>query len=90
MDPGSGLRGEAVMTDNASAPVPSHSAAGAALAGKHIPVDIIAQFRELWSQKHELKRKLKKFDDEFAAEYQRQPTKAEKEVTVSFVCIDGF
>lgn len=42
--------------------------------------DVFAKFRDLWGQKHELKRRLKKFDDDFSAQHNRQPSKAEKEV----------
>jgi hypothetical protein len=45
-----------------------------------MPADVFAKFRDLWGQKHELKRRLKKFDDDFNAQHNRQPSKAEKEV----------
>ena len=48
--------------------------------GSKVPADIFAKYKDLWGQKHELKRRLKKFDDDFAQQHKRQPTKAEKEV----------
>jgi len=45
-----------------------------------IPIDIYAKYKYLLGQKRELKRKLKKFDEEFLQAKGRPPNKADKEI----------
>lgn len=45
-----------------------------------IPVDIYTKYRDLLNQKRDLKKKLKKFDEDFLAKWSRQPKKTDKEV----------
>lgn len=42
--------------------------------------ELITKFREILDQKRELKRKLKKFDEDFLEKYGRNPKKSDKEV----------
>jgi hypothetical protein len=42
--------------------------------------DLLNRYRELQSQKKDIKRQLKRFDEEFAITHGRQPKKADKEV----------
>ena len=45
-----------------------------------IPVDVYAKYKYLLGQKRELKRKLKKFDEDFLHAKGRPPNKADKEI----------
>lgn len=45
-----------------------------------MPADRLAKYKELLNEKRELKRVLKKFDENFIATNHRNPSKADKEV----------
>lgn len=45
-----------------------------------LPSDVFSKYRELLNSKRDLKRRLKKFDEDFFEKYKRQPKKADKEV----------
>jgi hypothetical protein len=53
----------------------------APLAGSHEQaVELIAKYRDLSENKRDLKRKLKKFDEDFLSQHHRAPKKSDKEV----------
>ena len=45
-----------------------------------IPTEIYSKYRELLGEKRELKRKLKRFDEDFESQYGRVPSRSDKEV----------
>lgn len=45
-----------------------------------IPVDIYSKYRELLGEKRDLKRKLKRFDEDFESQHGRVPNRSDKEV----------
>ena len=45
-----------------------------------IPTEIYSRYRELLGEKRELKRKLKRFDEDFEAQHGRTPNRSDKEV----------
>jgi hypothetical protein len=45
-----------------------------------IPSDIYIKYRDILNNKKEMKRKLKKFDEDFLEKFGRNPRKADKEV----------
>lgn len=46
-----------------------------------IPVELHNKYRDLLFSKRDLKRKLKKFDEDFLEKYGRNPKKSDKEVS---------
>jgi hypothetical protein len=50
------------------------------VSGTTIPTEMYSKYRQLLTQKKDLKKELKKFDEEFQAKYGREPKKADKEV----------
>lgn len=78
--------GSSVAATSTSTNVPSATStapkpAGDSAAFPPIPLDIYTRFMEMSAEKRELKRTLKKFDDDFLLRNNRNPSKADKEVS---------
>jgi len=58
----------------------SHSAADKQESFPTIPTEIYSKYRELLGEKRELKRKLKRFDEDFESQHGRVPNRSDKEV----------
>lgn len=86
-----------VAPSGAAGAVGSAGAAGEGLfPGSNIPSSLYATYRDLLEKKRDLKRRLKKFDEDFFENWGRNPKKSDKEVIrpmyqsyheVLYVCI---
>lgn len=68
-------------SNNSSITTTSNSMSAAGFhPGSNIPTALYASYRTLLDQKRDLKRRLKKFDEDFLERYGRNPKKSDKEV----------
>ena len=60
--------------------VPPQSTGADSVIGSQIPATLYASYREILEKKRDLKRRLKKFDEDFFENWGRNPKKSDKEV----------
>lgn len=72
------------ITTRSSSMQPNSSSSASLSEPKMIgAVELLSQINELQIQRREIKRLLKKFDDDFTKQHGREPKKSDKEVTIA-------